>query len=94
MVEFIREVATDISLPNITTQRLYADGVHVAFELTVNPGYVIYNTSADYMIPDEDGNMVELISYFRFCCIPADIPVENWTWVAVPDSDIPAEQIF
>ena len=122
MAEYTYEVATDIVLPNISVQKLYEDGVHISFELTTDPGYVMYMASIDQpdvdqtetevatvdenevvspdenetemAVPEENEDPVEPISYFRFCSIPADVPVESWAWVAVPESTVSVDQIF
>ena len=104
-IEFIP--STSIALPNITVYELLQDGVLRGHRLTANEGYVIYDTSANEVEPkidpetgdlvfDEHGNVIEIpvTYYFRQATIPVNVPVENWTWVAVPESDVPADHIF
>lgn len=88
------EPATDITLSNITVQKVLSDGTLIGYRLTANDGYVMYDTSDDYTITDPDGNTYEEIHYFRQATIPKSVPVENWTWVAVPETDVPADQIY
>lgn len=98
-MEITYVVSPTITLPNITVEEKYADGVLMSHRLTANGGYVIYDTSdesvepaidietGDYIL-DEEGNFVEVpvTYYFRQATIPIRVPVENWTWVAVLES--------
>lgn len=89
------ENATDIVLDNITVQRKYVDGVHTAYRLTANDGYVLHNPEND--IVDEDmftGEVTVIRSYYRQATIAARYAPNTWTWEAVLESTVPADQIF
>lgn len=88
------ELATDITLDNITVTRKFVDGVLSAYRLTANEGYVMYDTSEDYTHIDEEGNAYEEIQYFRQVTVPKSLAVSDWTYVAVPEADVPTDQIF
>lgn len=94
MAVYTYEIATDISLPNITVYRRLKDGELTAYRLTANEEYVMYNTASDFTHIDEEGNEYERIEYYRQATISKSVPVEDWTWVAVPEADIPADQIY
>ena len=99
MAEIVFEVATDITLPNITVQRKYADGVLMAYRLTANDGYVMYDTAAndtETNLDPETGMEIEypVIYYYRQVTYPVRIPVENWTHVAVLESTVDENYIF
>ena len=99
---------SSIVLPNITVREKYLNDVLISHVLTANEGYVMHDTSdqlteiardpetGEPIIDPETGGYVEVpvIHYFREATIPVRIPVENWTWVAVLESEVPADQIF
>lgn len=100
--------SSSITLPNIAVDEKYVDGVLKAHRLTANEGYVMYDTSdettepaidpetGDFIVDPETGLVVEVpvIYYYRQVTIPIRVPVENWTWIAVPESEVPADKIF
>ena len=85
MAKVIYELAEDISLTGITVYRKFADGVHKAYRLNTDDGYVMYDTSANDTVLDEDGNEVETINFCTLAYIPVSVPVDEWTWVAVQE---------
>lgn len=90
---------TNIILPNITVTEVISGGEVIGHRLTANEGYVMYDTSANDVIPRPDPETGEIIPvpiiyYFREVTIPVRVPVENWTWVAVPENEVPADHIF
>lgn len=86
--------SSNIALPNITVEEKYKDNVLISHRLTANAGYVMYDTSANDVDYDpETLEPIPTIFYFRQVTIPLRVPVENWTWVAVPESDVPADHI-
>jgi hypothetical protein len=59
----------------------------------------MYDTAANDIAPMPDPETGEIIPvpityYFREAVIPIRYPVETWTWVAVLESTVPADQIF
>lgn len=99
MAEIVYVVSPTITLPNITVEEKYKDGVLISHRLTTNEGYVMYNTAenntepqidpetGDYVIDQITGMPVEIpiTYYYKQATIPIRVPVENWTWVAVVD---------
>lgn len=89
------ELATDIILPNITVERAYVNNELKAYRLTANAGYVMYRTDANDVTIDPDTlEEIPITYYYRQASMNVRVPIENWTWVAVPESDAPADNIF
>ena len=90
---------SNIALPNITIQEKYLNDVLISHVLTADEGYVIYDTSAndaELKTDPETGEAIEVpvIYYYRQATIPINVPVENWTWVAVLESTVDENYIF
>lgn len=88
-----------ITLPNITVEEMYIDGILKAYRLTANEGYVMYDTTAtDTEIeidPDTEEEIeVPVTYYYRQVTYPIRVPVENWTYVAVLESTVDENYIF
>ena len=94
MAVFTYEIATDIVLPNITVERQYADGVHIAYRVRPNEGYVLHNPALDVSYEDEFGNEIFEQYYYRETIIPVQQIPSTWGWEAVLESDVPADMIF
>ena len=86
---------TEIVIPNITIERHYIDGVHKAYRLTANEGYVLHSPSLDVEVEDPMTGETRIEQYYyRMCSIPVARPVSTWDWHAVPENDVPADMIF
>ena len=99
MAQIVYVVSPTITLPNITVEEKYADGVLISHRLTANEGYVIYDTSAndvEYETNPETGEDIEIpvIYYYRQVTYPIRVPVENWDYVAVLESTVDEDYIF
>ena len=91
------EIASDIVMPNITVERKYHDGVLMAYRITANEGYVIYDTTAeDVEWNEEAGADVPVIYYYRQATFTVAMPVTLWqnAWVAVLESTVDENFIF
>ena len=96
-MEISYKLSTSKILPNITVEDMLQNGVLIGHRLTANDGFVIYDTAANDVVPKtnlETGEIipVPIIYYFKEAVIPIRIPFNNWTWVAVPESEVPADQ--
>lgn len=91
-------VSPTITLPNITVEEKYIDGVLKAHRLTAHDGYVMYDTLAENYEPADPmnpgGEQVRVNYYFRQATIPIRVPFENWGWVAVLESEVDENYIF
>lgn len=99
MAEITYTPETEISLPNITIVRKYADGIHAAYQLTPNEGYVMHNPNNDDVVEEIDPVTGETVTvtyryYYRFASIPASRPDYIYNWTAVLESEVPADSIF
>ena len=91
----VYEIATDIVLPNITVERKITDGVHRAYRLTANEGYVLHSPSLDVEVPDPYTGETHIEQYYyRQATITVVQPVANWDWHAVLEDSVPADMIF
>lgn len=96
MAVYTYEIATDITFPNITVYRKLRDGVHSGYRVNTNDGYVMIDTSIEYntIIDEVTGEYVDPPQYFRQMHCPLSYNFNNFTWVAVPEDSVPADQIF
>lgn len=89
------EITTDIVIPNITVEKQFIDGVHKAYRLTANEGYVLHSPSLDVEVEDYETGEIHIEQYYyRQCTIPVVRPVSTWDWHAVLESSVPADMIF
>lgn len=94
MATYTKEIATDITFPNITVWRQYKDGVHYGFEVRTNDGYVMYDTEEQNYEIDEDGNEYPVTYYYRVMYCPLRYDFDNFTYVAVLRSEVDENYIF
>lgn len=92
---YTEEVATDIVFPNITICRQYADGVLYGYRAYPNEGYVMYDTTDNNIDFDaETGEEISVTYYYTMAGFPANFNFANFTWVAVPRSEVDENYIF
>lgn len=86
---------TKIVIPNVTIEKKHVDGVHKAYRLTANEGYVLHSPSADEERDNPmTGETVLYQYYYRQATQNVAQPVSTWDWQAVPENDVPADMIF
>ena len=89
------ELETNIVIENVTIERKYNDGIHQAYRLTANAGYVLHSPARDVEVEDPMTGETHIEQYYyRQCTIPVARPVSDWDWHAVLESDVPADMIF
>ena len=89
------EPAPDIVLENMTAQRKYVDGVFSATRIYANEGYVMYDTTDENYELDPDTLEEILVTYYYTqVTFPAQFDFANFTWVAVPRSEVDENYIF
>lgn len=94
-MEIVHIVSQTITLPNITVEEKYIDGVLKSHRLTANAGYVMYDRNANDTEWNEDlQEYVPVTYYYRQVTIPVRIPVENWGYEAVMESTVDENYIF
>lgn len=94
MAVYTRELAKDITFPNMTVYRKLKDCVHYAWEIESNTGYVMYDTAAENTELDENGNEVPVIYYYTIFSCPLSYDFDNFSWVAVPEDSVDKNYIF
>lgn len=94
MATYTKELAKDITFPNITVYRQFCDGVHYGYEVLTNTGYVMYDTASENTELDENGNEVTVIYYYTIFSCPLSYDFDNFSWVAVPEDSVDKNYIF
>ena len=95
MAVYTFEVAEDIVFPNMTVYRKFKDGVHSAYRVNANDGYVMYDTTANNTELDPD--TMEEISvnyYYRMVGVPLSVNWSTFPYVAVPENEVDENYIF
>ena len=99
MATITREDLNPTLIENTNMKKVFRDGVHVQYEITPNSGYVLHDKTYDEPVFDEEGNETgEVILGFRVytasCAANYDFATNPREFYAVPESDVPADQIF
>lgn len=95
MAVYTQEEATDIVFPNITVYRRYRDGVHCAYEVYTNDGYVMYDATANYTEVNPDTmEEIPVTYYYTWLTCPVSYNFDNFPWVAVPRDSVDENYIF
>lgn len=102
-------VSETITLPHITVEEKYNDGVFAAHRLTAHEGYVLVDRNdepemapqidpetGDFAIDPETGLVIEVpvLYYYRQVTVNKNVPLENWSWEAVLESTVDENYIF
>ena len=80
-------------IPNTTMQKVFRDGTHTVYYITPNAGYVLHDSAFDF--EDMDGN--QFLGYrttTASCAANYDFAVNPRQFFAVPENEVPADQIF
>jgi hypothetical protein len=95
MAVYTQEIATEFNFPNITIYRKLKDGVHYAWSVRANDGYVIYDTAANNTeVNPETGEEIPVIYYYTELSCPLREDFVDFTWVAVPRNSVDENYIF
>lgn len=87
------------SIENTTMKKgINENGVHKNYTITPIPGYVLHDKANDYTMPDpETMEEVLVLGYARgtvSCGANYDFVANPREFYAVPETDVPADQIF
>lgn len=106
MAIYTTEINTNYNIPNITVYNKLKDGVLSAYQVIPNEGYVMYDSTAndtepvldengDFMF-DENGEMIVQPTryYCRLAGIPLRLPNKPYDYVAVLETEVPADHIY
>ena len=85
-------------IENALVQKSYRDGVHRSYRITPNAGYVLHDNARDWvdMNPDtmEETTMLGFTRGTATCGANYDFTANPREFYAVPESEVPADQIF
>ena len=87
---------TTFNFPNITISKTYRNGEHNGYDIVPNDGYVMYSQSLDVItnIDPFTGEEVTETYYCRYAWIPKNFNFDNFDYIAVLESEVPADHIF
>lgn len=95
MATYTEAIETSFNYPNIDIYRRFRDGVQSGYKVLPHDGYVMYDTTDVVEVEDPDtGEMVQERYYCRFAILPLGYNFDNFSFVAVLESDVPADHIF
>lgn len=108
MAVYTYELSTEHNYPGISVYKKLEDGVHYAWEIRANDGYVFYDTTENNMEPvfdPETGDMVfdpetgepvmrPVTYYYTIASLPLRFNFANFPWVAVPRDSVDENYIF
>jgi len=85
-------------IANTTMQKRLYDGIHKSYLITPNEGYVLHDKVGDLIETDEiTGEEIKTLAYFRGTCTCGanyDFVANSREFYTVPESSVPANQIF
>lgn len=96
MAVYTEVIDTSFNFPNIDIYKKLKDGVHSAWRVYPQEGYVMYDTNDQNYIPNPDNEM-ELIPatfYYTMAGLPLNYNFDNFSWVAVLRSEVDENFIF
>lgn len=96
MATYTETINTNLSFPNIDIYNQYNDGTQYGYRAYPQDGYVMYSLSTDVIeIEDpETGETTTEIYYCRMAGFPLNYNFDNFDYIAVLESDVPADHIF
>lgn len=82
--------------PNLTVRkRLNESNVQIGWSVISNNGYVMYDTTQnDFIIDEETGEEVPVTYYFTEVGLPANYNFDNFSFVAVLRSEVDENYIY
>lgn len=81
--------------PNILVYKILRDGVFSGWRINAVDGYVFYDSSENNVVIDpETGISSPVTYYYRIAYLPATFNFDYFTWVAVRENEVPADNIF
>ena len=84
MLNYTELLTNEFDFPNITVYKKLKNGEHYAWHIVANEGYVMYDTAANDVDYDEEGNPFPIIYYYDQAHCPLFYDFTNFTWIAVP----------
>ena len=79
---------------NLTVYERRRDGVLSGWKVNPNDGYVLYDTAANDVEYDENGNEFSVTYYYTEVIMPNNTNWDNFSWAAVLRSSVDENYIF
>ena len=95
MATYTYELATEFNFPNLSVYKKLKDGVHYAWEVRANEGYVMYDPNRnDVEIDPDTDEEIPVTYYYRIKSLPFNFNFANFPWLAVPEDSVDENYIF
>ncbi len=100
MTTITREDLIPTLIENTTMQKIFMNGTHVQYSITPNSGYVLHDKDFDLPVYDEETGeetgevILGYRTYMATCSASYDFATNPREFYAVPENDVPADQIF
>lgn len=95
MAVFKNELATDIILPHISVYRKYRDGVHCAYEVFADEGFVMYDKTAQNTELDPETNVIVPVTYYyTWISCPLNCDFATFSYVAAERTGVNEKYVF
>ena len=92
---FTFEIDTSFSFPNIDIYKQFYNGSQTGWRVTPHEGYVIYDTTEENWAQDSpDSEPYPVIYYYTAAYLPIRYNFDNFTFEAVPRSEVDENYIF
>ena len=86
---YTREITEEYTFPNITLYKKYRDGVHYAWFVAPEEGYVMYDTTDEnFEIDPVTMEEIPVTYYYTMVNLPLKYDFDNFPWRAVAMSDV------
>ena len=88
-------IDTSFNFPHIDIYKRFYDGVQNAWRAYTQEGYVMYSPSQDVFTSTDPntGEEITVTNYFRMVGMPLNYNFDNFDYIAVLESEIPADRI-
>lgn len=89
-MDYERVLNTDYNFPNINIYNRISNGTHTGYQAIPKTGYVMYDTSDNPQkeFNPETGEYFDTIQYCDLAGFPLHYNFDNFSWVAVPTSEV------
>lgn len=98
MAAYTETLDTSFNYPHIDVYKRFYDGVHSSYKIYPHEGYVMYSQSTDVIIlPEinpETGEPITEIYYCRMANLSLRYNFDEFDYIAVLESEVPADHIF
>ena len=95
MAVYTYELSTGHNYQGISVYRKLKDGVHYAWEIRADEGYVFYDTAAKDTEWNEETQTEEPVTYYYvIASLPLRFHFAKFSWVAVPRDGVDENYVF